>query len=246
MKIVRNFLLVTLVFLVWLAGTGPVRSSEFVAFEPQDFVRETGAPTIVSVSVRVPDPELSYRLLIHNGGLDGQQQTVSIGYVLLNGDPIAGSAEFGGPVSVIEKPISLAADNTLIVILLGSPGATMTIEIRGDDSEAAEVTVEALAPTSPDGTLIKVFNSGWPLALRLSLARELGLTVLGQSAPEIGPFPRTDEWGLAVWEDPDGCLSWLDHRPNLDQPECRELQEMGPLPLDEVLMHKCFGMFDFS
>jgi hypothetical protein len=180
--------------------------------------------------------EFSYRLLIHNGGLDARQPAVSAGFVLLNGEQIAGPSDLDGLASVIEKPVSLAADNSLVVILLGASDAVMTIEIRGDDEEIELVALAALSPTSPDGEPARVFNSGWPLTLRLSLSLDPGLSVLGQWAAEIGPYPRKDEWGFAVWEDPDGCLSWIDHEGNLDQPECEELQSMGPLPLDELLL----------
>lgn len=111
-----------------LAGT-------FAAFGPQNYTRDSGSPVTVTHGFAVINPSVSYTLQIYNGGLeDGAFEKVSSSVISLNGVQIVGPNEFNQMVTLIEKPITLAADNQLSVELRGKPGGGIAIRIIGVDN----------------------------------------------------------------------------------------------------------------
>ena len=214
-------------------------AAEFEAFGPQNFVVDEGGSTVVIQNFESFVPDADHTLVVYNGGASGEFQPVTAASVFLNEELIVGPAEFAGYPSITEVSVSLDAINHLKVILGGRPDSGLAIVIRGDDSGAHPVQLEVLAPTAPSQELPVVYNSGWPLTLRLSFSQDPGLAVLGdtgaQDTSRTGPFPRIDEWGFVVWEDPDGCLSWADY--SVGEPSvCRDLQTAGSLPKDETVL----------
>jgi hypothetical protein len=91
--------------------------------------------------VTVFNPNTTYVLQIHNGGLtDGEFEKVSSSVISLNGVQIVGPNEFNQKVTLIEKPITLAAVNDLSIELRGKPGGGITVQIVGVDNDAPIVT----------------------------------------------------------------------------------------------------------
>jgi hypothetical protein len=107
----------------------------FSAFGPKDFVRTAGKPVAVTMSFTALHPTLSYTLHIDNGGTQGTFARVSSAVVTLNGIEIAGPSDFSQNVRVIEKPVKLAATNTLTVELRSAPGSGFTLQILGTGME---------------------------------------------------------------------------------------------------------------
>ena len=119
----------------------------FPAFGPQNYTRGAGGPETITHDFAVIDPSSSYTLQIYNGGLeDGAFEKVSNSVISLNGMPIVGPDEFNQKVSLIEKPITLAANNQLSVELRGKPGGGITIRIIGVDNTPPTIAA-AVDPT---------------------------------------------------------------------------------------------------
>jgi hypothetical protein len=73
------------------------------------------------------------------------------------------------------------------------------------------VKLELLAPSSGGNRIPTVTLSGWPIVLKMSAVKELGIgTQVGASA-----FPVSGDQSFVVFEEPDDCHSWL-----FDPPIC--------------------------
>jgi hypothetical protein len=105
----------------------------FVAYGPENYIRAKGKPTGVATrfTAAITDTDIDYMLRINNGGQSGEFKKVSSAVIALNGVEIAGTSEFNQNVTVIEKAVTLAADNELVVELRGKPGGGLTIQIEG-------------------------------------------------------------------------------------------------------------------
>ncbi len=144
--------LVVLIAALVVSLPAPSLAGTFVAFGPQTYVRPEGAPITETRSVTVRNPNTSYTLRIHNGGLvDGAFERVSSSVITLNGVQIVGPDEFNQTVTLLEKPIAPAATNELAVQLRGQPGGGVTIEILGMDTDLPVITAAADRPPNVAG-----------------------------------------------------------------------------------------------
>jgi YD repeat-containing protein/YVTN family beta-propeller protein len=131
-----------------LVAATPGHAGTFTAFGPQGYVRGAGTPVAEVTAFSVRNPATQYTLQIHNGGLqDGEFDKVSSSVIRLNGVQVVGPAEFNQNVSVVEKPVSLNADNSLSVELRGQPGGGITIRIVGLDEDLPTITA-AVSPAA--------------------------------------------------------------------------------------------------
>lgn len=119
----------------------------FVVFGPQDFVRSAGEPTEFIRTFPAAVPGTAYTLHIDNGGSRQQFGRVTSASVKLNGAVIAGPSEFRQSVQTIDKPVTLAAQNTLRIELQGSPGSGFTVTVLGQDSVAPSIAITS--PSQP-------------------------------------------------------------------------------------------------
>lgn len=100
-----------------------------------DFERTSGAPKTDVATVLLPiGAQGPYTLRVINGaGSAGAgarvEDAVQSGRVWLNGQEIVRPNDFGNQVAVIERTVSLQADNELKVRLAGAPGGRITIVI---------------------------------------------------------------------------------------------------------------------
>ena len=146
--------------LLLLMAPSPRTSGTFIVFGPKDYERHPGNPVSVSSQFAVPNPHAGYLLRIFNGGRDGQFTRVSSAVVTLNGTQVIAPGDFGGsknePPQVIERPVALAAANTLVVEVRGAPGSGMTIEIEGTVSAPLAIS-NLIAPSAvPFGSALLV------------------------------------------------------------------------------------------
>ncbi|MBZ5629818.1 MAG: VCBS repeat-containing protein [Acidobacteriia bacterium] len=104
----------------------------WVAFGPQTFVRGSGAPTQVTASFSVLNPNAVYVLQINNGGLNGEFAR-STGVITLNGNRILGPLELNPLIPVLVWPIRLLANNQLGIQLQGVTGSGISLKVIGVD-----------------------------------------------------------------------------------------------------------------
>jgi len=151
----RGFLRAAVICIVTVFFTFPASTvfpGNFVGFGPQNYTRGTGSPVAVTNAFTVLNPNTSYTLKINNGGLvDGEFEKVSSAVISLNGVQIVGPNEFNQNVTLIEKPITLAASNQLSVELRGKPGGGITIQIIGIDNDPPTITASVNPPSNATG-----------------------------------------------------------------------------------------------
>ena len=115
-------------------------SGTFVAFGPQTYIRGSGNPVPVTNAFTVLNPT-TYTLQIYNGGLvDGEFEKVSSSVITLNGVQIVGPNEFNQNVTLVEKPVTVIANNQLSVEVRGKPGGGITLQILGVDNDPPTIT----------------------------------------------------------------------------------------------------------
>src|SRR6266550_8150071 len=120
--------LALLVSLFNLAAVPPASAASFVAFGPQTFVRNTGAPVVRQVTFTVLNPSAPYAIEIDNAG-------IASAIIRLNGQQIFSPSDFNRNATRLVKAVSLAASNVLSVELRSAPGRTLTIRIVGQDTD---------------------------------------------------------------------------------------------------------------
>jgi RHS repeat-associated protein len=126
--------------------------SNVVIFGPQRFNRTTGAPNEYTVQFALPAGAASpYTMHVVNGATNGSNR-VSSATIKLNGSQILGPSDFNQQVGVIDRTVTLIANNVLYVRLASAPGSYLTINISGQGG----ITIPVLSITQPtDGFITK-------------------------------------------------------------------------------------------
>ena len=141
-----------LAFVSCFLSVSPSLAGTFVAFGPQSYTRATGDPVTVTKTFVVLNPNTTYTLQINNGGLmDGQFDLVSSSLFTLNGIQIVGPNEFSQKVTVLQKPITLSAQNQLDVQVRGKPGGGLTVQVIGVDNDPPTITASISPPANAAG-----------------------------------------------------------------------------------------------
>lgn len=121
----------------------------FPVVGPQDFERAGGRPEVFSERFTVRDPGAPHTLRVTNGGGDGRYARISSAVVTLNGEEILAPRDWSQQVTVIERPLALAAENVLTIELRSRGG--ITIEIVGIDEVAPSLTARPDPPPNAAG-----------------------------------------------------------------------------------------------
>ncbi len=141
----RRHCLLPLVFTLAAALAASAQAGTYEAFGPQDVVHPRGQPTTETFDFDVLEPGGPYLLQIRNGGTGGELGRVAQGSVWLNGTLVVRPFDSWRHEPVIEKPVALAAGNTLTIELAGRAGG-VSIAILGNDDTPPEIT----ATVSPE------------------------------------------------------------------------------------------------
>ncbi len=100
-------------------------------YGPESFIRNTGKPVIVTHTFTVLTSNNACTLKIYNGGMeDSGFKRVSSAVISLNGVQVVEPNEFNQNVELIEKPVTLSAENQLSVEVRGKPGGAITVVIE--------------------------------------------------------------------------------------------------------------------
>jgi hypothetical protein len=127
----------------------PAGAATYPAFGPERFVRTTGGPTVITRTFSALDPGAVYTLQIVNGA--GNTERLSSAVITLNGVVIAGPSDFNQHVELFEKPVRLAALNTLVIELRSAPGSAFDVIVLGTDNVPPTITATASRPPNAAG-----------------------------------------------------------------------------------------------
>jgi hypothetical protein len=111
-------------------------AGEFTVFGPQNYLRETGAPVVVSHNFSLTSTHPPYTLKVYNGGLQDNAsigEYVSSSEIRVNGVLLLGPQNFNQNVPYVEVPTDLQWDNVIDVEVRGKPGGVLTVSIVGVD-----------------------------------------------------------------------------------------------------------------
>src|SRR5215212_7121997 len=122
-------------------GAGTVEAATFNVFGPQRFTRSTTAPAETAVSFAARTPGAGYTLRV-------ESSTVSSAVITLNGAQVFGTSDFNQQVTTLEKSVSLAASNSLVVELRGGPDEGLTVRLVGVDNDPPAIVIVSPADNS--------------------------------------------------------------------------------------------------
>src|SRR5689334_12035996 len=102
-----------------------------VLFGPKQYVRMLGAPNEYSDAFSVPAAiGAPFLLRIVNGSANGTNR-IHFARIKINGVQVAGPADFGQNVAMIERTVTLVPNNSLEVSLAGGPDGSLTLVVLG-------------------------------------------------------------------------------------------------------------------
>jgi RHS repeat-associated protein len=123
-------------------------------FGPERLVRQSGPPTVYSRTLS-PQAWLGapYTLKVVNGEADGRNR-ISSATITVGTTQVAGPSDFSQQVAGFERPITLSASQTPLVVRLSStPGAYLTLSACGRSADATppQLGIAVPAPGSTTG-----------------------------------------------------------------------------------------------
>jgi RHS repeat-associated protein len=133
MQLMTHSRIALVVALAWFGLAVPALATpDQLIFGAKQYVRTTGAPNQFTDTIAMP-PTVGPPFLLHvvNGQSNGQNR-ISSAWIEVNNVQVAGPADFGQNVAVVDQTITLnPGTNQLKVRLASTPGAFLTVSVYG-------------------------------------------------------------------------------------------------------------------
>src|SRR5207249_3882053 len=100
---------------------------------PKQYTRTTGRPNSYTDTFRNCDTAAQYKMVVANRGISSTSIIlggISSASIILNGAQLFGPSDFNRHVDRLEKTVTLAHDNELLVRLASKPGSGLTIDVE--------------------------------------------------------------------------------------------------------------------
>ncbi len=120
-----------------------------MAFGPKRFTRTNGAPNNYVETFTMPFgcTNGTYKIVVRNGEQNGANR-ISSAVIKLNGISLFTQSDFNQNVYYLEKPVTLAATNTLEIRLASAPNSYLTIDVTGENCGPTDTIPPTLVITS--------------------------------------------------------------------------------------------------
>ncbi len=102
------------------------------AFGPSTYFRQTDKPGVVTATFSVLNVNTQYTVHIDNSG-------VASAVISVNGTEVFGPSDFNSGVTTLDRPIILAASNTVSIELRSKPGTSLAITVIGVDNDPPSI-----------------------------------------------------------------------------------------------------------
>ena len=99
----------------------------------KQYTRTTGHPNSYTDKFQNCDTAAQYKMVVANRGISSASIIlggISSASIILNGTQLFGPSDFNKHVDRLEKPVTLAHDNELLVRLASKPGSGLTIDVE--------------------------------------------------------------------------------------------------------------------
>lgn len=155
----RAFSAVALAAIIIISIFSPAVMASTV-YGPAQFERDDGKPVRVNDSFSLDHVYGNYTLCIRNG--DGAINTSSSSLILLNGIPVVGPEDFNQNVELIQKNVSLEAENdiNIEVEMRSTPGSQITLWI---EDESPLITIDSPSDDTVSNENVTISGSVDPL-----------------------------------------------------------------------------------
>lgn len=157
MMVIQGKRLYPLVVLSILLLASSAFAGQMTVFGPKDYEIQRWHLLISFDQFRVDQPGEGVVLI----SVNKPTRKISRGYVHLNGHLSTLGDLFGGGKNVLEKDVALKSRNQLVIFLLGSPGASIRVEVRKKGS-----TPKNHQPVASDQSVTT--DEDTPVAIRLA------------------------------------------------------------------------------
>ena len=128
------------------AGTLPI-------FGPQQYTRTKGPPNRFTDTFQNCETAAQYKMVVANGSSEGEDR-ISSASIILNGTQVFSPSDFNQQVARLEKPVTLARDNQLLVRLASKPGSVLTIDVECTGGCSSCTSGAPVPPPVPQGSCL--------------------------------------------------------------------------------------------
>lgn len=190
----------------WLFGrdfssaSEPAITESITAFGPKRFNRTNGAPNnyVETFSMPANSADGVYTLTILNGESNGTNR-ISSAVIKLNGGEVFLQSEFNQNVYILEKPVVLAAQNTLEIRLASSPGSYLSIKVSGENCGTSDNVPPQIVISSPvDNTAMTAATIGLSGTAEDIGANASGISQVLVNDVQVSYNATTKTWSLAA------------------------------------------------